>query len=84
MHCISIMYGTNIGVWLTLDPRGSYGVGLWKAIAKETPQLSKIVSWFLGMAKELDYGRTFGMGVSPCVMPSLIFIVLLELKGQWF
>ena len=35
-HCISIKYGIDIGGWFTLDLRGSYGVGLWKAIAKET------------------------------------------------
>ena len=27
-HCISIKYGTYIGCWFSLDPRGSYEIGL--------------------------------------------------------
>ena len=33
--CICIKYGTTTGVWFTKDPKGSYGVGLWKSIDKK-------------------------------------------------
>ena len=34
--CITAKYGTKDGGWFTPLPRGSYGVGLWKIIAKES------------------------------------------------
>ena len=32
--CIISKYGTKDGGWFTPLPRGTYGVGLWKLIAK--------------------------------------------------
>ena len=39
--CITAKYGAKDGEWFTPLPRGSYGVGLWKIIAKESGQLKK-------------------------------------------
>ena len=42
---INLKYGTEAGRWFTHASRGSYKVGLWKDISKETEQL-KIDSLF--------------------------------------
>ena len=39
--CINTKYDSQNGGWFTPYPRGSYGVGIWKSIAKETDQLKK-------------------------------------------
>ena len=38
---MSTKYGIEAGGWITKDPKGSYGVGLWKAITKEKAQVNK-------------------------------------------
>ena len=36
---ISLKYGLEEGGWITKVVRGSYGVGIWKEIYKETSRL---------------------------------------------
>ena len=36
---IKLKYGTEAGGWFANAPRGSYGIGLWKEISKESEQL---------------------------------------------
>ena len=45
--CISTKYGTGVRGWFT----GSFGVGLWKAIAKEAAHLKQDCELVVGMAR---------------------------------
>ena len=53
--CISTKYGTEAGDWYTLPPRGSYGLGLWNAISKETSQLKQNYEMVLGNGKMIRF-----------------------------
>ena len=46
--CIDTKYGTDARSWYTLSPRGSNGLGLRKAISKETGQLKHNYELVLG------------------------------------
>ena len=81
--CITAKYGTEDGGWFTPLPRGSYGVGIWKIIAKESGQLNKDCVFKLGMAERSYFGKTIGMEERPYVKPFPISIALLAQKGLW-
>ena len=51
--CITAKYGTEDGGWFTPLPRGSYGVGLWKIIAKEFGQLKKDCVFKMGDGRKI-------------------------------
>ena len=53
--CISIKYGIGAGDWYTLPFRGSYGLGLWNAISKETSQLKQNYEMVLGNGKMIRF-----------------------------
>ena len=38
---IKLKYELEDGGWFSVEPRGSFGVGLWKDIRKEAQQLNK-------------------------------------------
>ena len=46
--CIGTKYGVDARSWYTLSPRESNGLGIWKAISKETGQLKHNYELVLG------------------------------------
>ena len=52
---ISTKYGIEAGGWFTKDPKGSYGVGLWKAITKEKAQVNKDCALILGNCRRIRF-----------------------------
>ena len=53
--CINTKYGSQKGGWFTPYPRGSYGVGLWKFIAKVIDQLKKECVFKLGDGRKIIF-----------------------------
>ena len=82
-NVISLYYHTNEGDWFTRASRGSFGVGLWKDISKESWQLSKM-SVLLGMGPKSVSGGILGMVTARFVRLSLSSLLWLVLKGlRW-
>ena len=63
--CISTKYGIEVGGWYTLSPRGSYGLGLWKAISKETSQLKQNCELVLRDGKRIRFWEDTWCGGLP-------------------
>ena len=63
--CINTKYGSHNGGWFTPYPRGSYGVGLWKSIAKETDQLKKDCVFKLGDGRKIRFWEDTWCGRQP-------------------
>ena len=83
-NVISLNYHTNEGDWFTGVPRGSFGVGLWKDISKESWQLSKMFVLWLGMGPKSVFGGILGMVTARFVRLSLPSLLWLVLKGlRW-
>ena len=38
-NVINLKYGSEEGGWFLIIPKGSYGLGLWKEISKETVRI---------------------------------------------
>ena len=53
--CINTKYGSQNGGWFTSYPRGSYGVSVWKSIAKETEHLKKDCVFKLGDGRKIRF-----------------------------
>ena len=47
-NVINLKYGSEEGGWFPIIPKGSYRVGLWKEICKETVQIKQFCSIVLG------------------------------------
>ena len=62
---INTKYGSHNGGWFTPYPRGSYGVGLWKSIAKETDQLKKDCVFKLGDDRKIIFWEDTWYGRQP-------------------
>ena len=62
---ISTKYGTEAGGWYTLSPRGSYSLGLWKAISKETSQLKQNCEMVLENGKRIKFWEDNWCGCLP-------------------
>ena len=45
---IKLKYGLEVGEWFSKEPKGSFGVGLWKDIRKEGQQLKHDCKLVLG------------------------------------
>ena len=63
--CIKTQYGSQNGGWFTPYPRGSYGVGLWKSIAKEIEQLKKDNVFKLGDGRKIRFWEDTWCGRQP-------------------
>ena len=50
-----------------MEPRGSFGVGLWKDIRREAQQLKQDCKLMLGDGVVLDFGKISGVGRTCCV-----------------
>ena len=59
--CITTKYEPEDGGWFTPLSRGSYGVGLWKIIAKESSQLKEDGFSRWGMVGKSYFRKTTGM-----------------------
>ena len=55
-----------------MEPRGSFGVGLWKYIRKEAQQL-KQKCWVMGVV--LYFGKIGGVGRVRCVSFPTLYVV---------
>ena len=53
-NAIRLKYGIEEG-WFTWSPRGTYGVGLWKAISKETVKLKQDCFLELGDGCKINF-----------------------------
>ena len=63
--CIKTKYGSQNGGWFTPYPTGSYGVGLWKSIAKETEQFNKDCVFKLGNGRKIRFWEDTWCGRQP-------------------
>ena len=63
--CISTKYSIESWGWYTLSPRGSYGLGLWKAIYKETGQWKQNYEMVLGNGKRIKFWEDVWCGGLP-------------------
>ena len=52
---INLKYHTERGGWFKRDPRGSYGVGLWKDISREARQLKQNCVFALGKGRRVKF-----------------------------
>ena len=52
---INTKYGTEDGGWFTSFHRGSFGVDLWKSIAKESDHLKKDCMFKLGDGRKIRF-----------------------------
>ena len=50
-----------------MEPRGSFGVGLWKDIRREAQQLKQDCKLMLGDGVVLDFGKISGVRRTCCV-----------------
>ena len=58
-----------------MEPRGSFGVGLWKDIRKEAQQLKQKCKLMLGDGVVLDFGKIGGVGRVCCVSFPTLYVV---------
>ena len=73
MHLLSLKYGMEDGGWFPKSPTGSYGVGLWKEISKETTQLKQHYAFELGDGSRVKFWKDAWCDVTPLCLsfPSL-------------
>ena len=79
--CINTKYGSQNGGWFTPYSRGSYGVGLWKSIAKETYQLKKGYVFKLGDDRKITFWEDTWCGRQPLCDAFLDLYSIADSKG---
>ena len=70
---IKLKYGLEDGGWLLVEPRGSFGVGLWKDIKKEAQQLKQKCKLLLGAGSCIRFWEDRWWGESVvCLFPNIV------------
>ena len=73
---ISLKYGLEDGGWFLVEPRVSFGVGLWKDIRKEAQQLKQKCKLLLGDASRIRFWEDRWCGENPlCVSFPTLYVV---------
>ena len=78
---IKLKYGTEVGGWFTNAPRGSYGVGLWKEISKESEQLKNDSFFELGDGYRIKFWEDVWCGETPLRVSFSSLYALADSKG---
>ena len=74
-------YGEREGGWCTLDTRGGYGLGLWKAISTCWPCVSSNLSFEIGNGQRIKFWKDARLENTPLLVsfPSLFALA----KEAW-
>ena len=73
---IKLKYGLKDGGWFSVEPRGSFGVGLWKDIRKEAQQLKQKCKLMLGDGGRIRFWEDRWCGENPlCVSFPTLYVV---------
>ena len=79
---IKLKYGLEVGEWFSEDPKGSFGVGLWKDIRKEGQQTKHDCKLVLGNGGRIRFWEDSGMGRILFATYSQPFMQLLHQKEK--
>ena len=78
---IRLKYQIEERGWFVKTPRGSYGVGLWKDISKETKQVKQNCCFILGDGNNIRFWEDSWCGVGLLCEAFLALFVLADSKG---
>ena len=62
---IKLKYGIEEGGWFSAEPKGSFGVGLWKVIRREAQQLKQNCKLMLGDGGQIRFWEDKWCGEFP-------------------
>ena len=80
---ISGKYGDLEGGWCFKEPRGGYGVGLWKTIRKLWDVISSKLSFSVGNGKRIKFWKDKWCGDEPLNVSFPSLFSLSNFKDAW-
>ena len=78
---IRLKYDMEDGGWFTKNPRGSYGLGLWKEISKELSLLKHDYCFCLGDGRRIRFWEDVWCGKNPLSVTFPSLYLLAKSKG---